>query len=205
MRLGGLTPRTGFDQTQQHSLNTDFAQECGAVCSNNEYAKMIEIKNRWSGAVIRVVDAANLRDADLRDADLRGADLCGADLCGADLRDADLRDADLRGADLCGADLRDADLRDADLRDANLCGADLRDAKNAPLVISGLRWVVQISGTGWMQIGCQRHSVTEWAGFDNDSIAEMDTSDALPFWEANKQLLMGLCAQHIHKEEKQEV
>jgi len=36
MRLGGLTPRTGIDQTQPHSLNTDFAQECGAVCSNED-------------------------------------------------------------------------------------------------------------------------------------------------------------------------
>jgi hypothetical protein len=79
MRLGGLTPRTGIDQTQQHSLNRDFARECGAVCSNKSDAKMIEIKNRWSGAVIRVVDAANLC----------GANLSDANLCGAVLRDAD--------------------------------------------------------------------------------------------------------------------
>ena len=123
----------------------------------NEYAKMVEIKNRWSGEVIQAVDAANLRGANLRGANLRGANLRGADLCGA---------------------------------------------KNAPLVISGLRWVVQISGTGWMQIGCQRHSVSKWDGFDEFDITEMDETDALPFWKANKPLLMLLCNQYVHAEEE---
>ena len=177
MRLGGLTPRTGFDQTQPHSAGRYATPECcrvqgrkpsvADVCSNNEYAKMVEIKNRWSGEVIQAVDAANLR----------GANLCGANLRGANLRGANLRGADLRGANLCGA-------------------------KNAPLVISGLRWVVQISGTGWMQIGCQRHSVSKWDGFDEFDITEMDETDALPFWKANKPLLMLLCNQYVHAEEE---
>ena len=64
---------------------------------------MVEIKHRWSGKVIKMVDADNL---------------CGADLCGADLCGADLRGANLYGADLCGADLRGANLCDADLRGA---------------------------------------------------------------------------------------
>ena len=88
----------------------------------------IEIKHRYTGTVIRTVEADTLRDADLRDADLSGAYLRGADLRRADLRDADLRGAYLRDADLRGADLRDAYLRDADLR-----GADLRDA-NLPYI-----------------------------------------------------------------------
>ena len=49
---------------------------------------MIEIKNRYSGKVIKSLDVANLRGADLCDANLRGADLCDADLCGANLRGA---------------------------------------------------------------------------------------------------------------------
>ena len=88
----------------------------------------IEIKNRFTGAVIRTVDAADLRGADLRDANLRGADLRGADLRDADLRGANLRGANLRDADLRGANLRDADLGDANLGDANLRGANLRGA-----------------------------------------------------------------------------
>src|SRR5450830_664832 len=99
----------------------------------------IEIRNRWSGAVIFTHEAegATMRDAvlaarnsgaNLSDADLRGADLIDADLRGADLRGADLRGANLRGADLRGANLRGADLRGANLRGADLSGANLRSA-----------------------------------------------------------------------------
>ena len=104
----------------------------------------IEIRNRWTGAVVfeytkegntiteTVLEAirrgADLRGADLRGADLRGADLRSADLRSANLRDADLRSADLRNADLCDANLRNADLCGANLSDADLCGANLSDA-----------------------------------------------------------------------------
>jgi hypothetical protein len=53
----------------------------------------IEIKNKWTGAVIRTVDADTLRGADLTDANLWGANLTGADLTGADLTGADLTGA----------------------------------------------------------------------------------------------------------------
>ena len=105
----------------------------------------IEIKNRWTGAILfeyekedntikdTLVEAvkkhADLGGADLGDADLRGADLGDADLGDADLRGAYLGDADLRGAYLGGADLGGADLRDADLR-----GADLRGANKIPYI-----------------------------------------------------------------------
>ena len=103
----------------------------------------IEIKRRWSGAVIftakgattyaaalamAIAAGANLSGADLRSANLRSANLSGADLRSADLRSANLSGADLRSADLSGADLSGADLRSADLRSANLSGADLRSA-----------------------------------------------------------------------------
>jgi uncharacterized protein YjbI with pentapeptide repeats len=96
---------------------------------------MIQIKNRFTGSVIKEIDAAglyganlygaNLYGADLSDADLSGADLRSADLRSANLRNADLRSADLRSANLSGADLRSANLRNANLRNANLYGADL--------------------------------------------------------------------------------
>jgi hypothetical protein len=76
-----------------------------------------EIRNLYSGEVLRTVEADSLVRADLYGADLRGADLRGADL-----RSADLRSADLRSADLRSADLRSADLRSADLYGANLYG-----------------------------------------------------------------------------------
>jgi uncharacterized protein YjbI with pentapeptide repeats len=92
---------------------------------------MIEIRHRFSGDVIQVIDADSLQGAylgaiDLRRADLSGADLSGAYLGGADLRWADLSGANLSRADLSEADLSEANLRGADLRGANLSGADLR-------------------------------------------------------------------------------
>ena len=56
----------------------------------------VKIKNRYTGDVVKLVDAETLQNADLRGADLRGADLWGADLRGADLRGANLRGADLK-------------------------------------------------------------------------------------------------------------
>jgi hypothetical protein len=106
---------------------------------------MIEIKNRWTGAIICtgetlkkavLANLANLRGADLRGADLSGAnltevDLRGADLRGADLRVANLSGANLRVADLSGAALSGADLTEVDLRGANLRGANLLRAEIA--------------------------------------------------------------------------
>ena len=112
----------------------------------------IEIRNRWTGAVVfeytkegntitETVLEAIRRDANLRDANLRGADLSGADLRGADLRDANLSGADLRCANLRDADLRGANLSDANLSDANLSDADLRgaDLRGANLSCANLR------------------------------------------------------------------
>jgi hypothetical protein len=112
---------------------------------------MIEIKNRWTGAIICtgetlkkavLANLADLRGADLNVADLRGADLRGADLNVADLRGADLRGADLRGADLRGANLRRADLLGADLNGADLRGADLlgADLNGADLRGAEIAW-----------------------------------------------------------------
>jgi hypothetical protein len=75
----------------------------------------IQIKNRWSGAVLfegesgmtlrQTLEKATTAKADLRYANLRGADLRYANLRGADLRDANLCGANLCGANLCGRKL----------------------------------------------------------------------------------------------------
>jgi len=96
----------------------------------------MQIKNRYTNAIL--FDSG---DADLCDADLCGANLRGANLRDANLRGADLRDADLRDADLCGANLRGANLRDADLRRANLCGASLHGADLRGANLSGAKEV----------------------------------------------------------------
>ena len=165
---------------------------------------MIQIKSRFTGNVLKEVDAAKLCGANLRAAKLRGADLCAADLRDADLRDADLRDTDLRAADLCGADLRGADLRGADLcgadlrganlRGADLCGADLcgEKLKSIPVFIYGLKWFVTVTNE-FLTIGCQRHTHAEWAAFSDEQISDMDEG-ALNFWQMWKPSLLSVCA-----------
>ena len=69
----------------------------------------IEIKNRWTGAILFEYEK---EDNTIKDT-LVEAVRNSADLGGAYLRGAYLRGADLGGAYLRGADLRDADLRDA--------------------------------------------------------------------------------------------
>ena len=59
---------------------------------------MIEIKNRFTGALIRSVAAESLQDANLRGANLQDANLEGAYLRGANLQGANLQGANLEGA-----------------------------------------------------------------------------------------------------------
>ena len=94
----------------------------------------IEIKHRFTGAVIFSVEAVSMREAveaalaagcNLIGADLIGADLTGADLAGCDLRDCNLTGCNLTYADLSGCDLSGADLSGCNLEDADLTGCDL--------------------------------------------------------------------------------
>ncbi len=183
---------------------------------------MIEIKQRYTNAILFIINTPSLRGANLCGANLRGANLCDADLCGADLRganlrganlcDADLCDADLCGADLCGADLCganlcDANLCDASLRGANLCDASLRGAnlngeklKSNPIFIYGLKWHIVVTNK-YLTIGCQRHLITDWQAFSDMTISNMHIN-ALSFWKTYKAMLMQLCAIQMMKTEE---
>jgi uncharacterized protein YjbI with pentapeptide repeats len=116
----------------------------------------IEIKNRWTGALIFGGDfkslkacvehavslqvnlsGSDLRGSNLRDSNLRGSDLRGSNLRGSDLRDSDLRGSNLRDSDLRGSDLRGSDLRDSDLRGSDLRGSDLRGSNLRGSDLSG--------------------------------------------------------------------
>lgn len=182
---------------------------------------MIEIKNRYTGAVVYTRSSANLCDADLRGVDLRDADLRYTNLCGANLRYTNLRDADLRGADLRGAGLSRADLSRADLRDANLsradlcganlcganlCGANLRDAdlcdanlygqkiQKTPIQINNLTWDIIIT-EHHMRIGCQVHTHQEWEDFTGDEVSNMGKG-AFEFAEKWRSILLMMCHEH---------
>ena len=143
----------------------------------------MEIKNRWTGKVLKEVDD----------------DLSGANLSGADLSGAALRYADLSGADLSGADLSGADLRYANLSCANLRGEKLR---STPVFIHGLPWLVTVTNE-FLTIGCQRHSHAEWAEFDDEKISRMEYR-ALDFWRRWKTVLLGVCAIQAAVEEGDE-
>ena len=87
----------------------------------------------------------------------------------------------------------------ANLWGADLGGANLEDAKNAPLIIPTLRWLVCINGFGYMRIGCQNHKVEQWKAFTDQEISRMD-SDALSFWNQYKVMLLAACETHVHSD-----
>ena len=111
----------------------------------------MQIKDRWSGAVLWEGECDNIREelqaaaksgadlsgADLSGADLSGADLSGADLSGANLSGVDLSGVDLSGANLSGVDLSGVDLSGVDLSGANLSGVDLSGANLSGADLSG--------------------------------------------------------------------
>jgi len=209
-----FTAEIDCDEMASRSLKVGLAAKWAVKNSAN--LSSADLRNAvLSSADLRNADLwnADLRNADLSDADLRNANLRNADLSSADLRNAVLSSADLRNADLWNADLRNADLSDADLRNANLRNADLWNAylsdadlwnanlRNADLWNANLRNAhglnphvkcIQIETypitytSEVMQIGCERHSISEWRDFDDGRIIQMDGKLALKFWRKYK-------------------
>ncbi len=138
------------------------------------------IKHRFTGLVLFELECGSLK-------------LCleAAVKSGAYLGDANLGGANLRGATLGGAYLRGA----------NLGGATYGDGipiTKQPVQVFGLSWPVLILDAH-MEIGCELHSLADWADFDNERIAQMDGTGARRFWTANKEpLLAGITAASIH-------
>ena len=130
---------------------------------------------------------ANLGEANLREANLRGANLGEANLREANLRGANLGEANLRGADLGEANLRGANLWGADLRGANLrgCAGNRNELKS--IFISGTYSITY--SFEYLQIGCERHKITDWWEFDDTRILNMDGKTALKWWREWKDTL----------------
>jgi hypothetical protein len=63
------------------------------------------------------------------------------------------------------------------------------DITMPPVWVCGLEYTVTILDLT-MRIGCQEHSLSDWAGFDNRQIAEMDGQKAVRFWAENKTKLL---------------
>lgn len=79
-----------------------------------------------------------------------------------------------------------ANLSEANLSEANLRGANLK-------VFHGGKWVAYID-PWFIRIGCQFFSVSEWNGFSDEKIGDMDC-DALEFWKENKAVIMTIAKQ----------
>ena len=113
--------------------------------------EVIEIKNRWTGAVLYSGEHADVKEA-VEAAVKARAYLADANLARACLARAYLAGADLAGANLAGADLADANLTGANLAGANLDGANLRGAKvgagDNEAALAGSRPIVQIGPIG---------------------------------------------------------
>jgi hypothetical protein len=73
----------------------------------------------------------------------------------------------------------------ANLRGANLRGANgnLKEIKSLFLDTYPVTYTSEI-----VQIGCQRHSISEWFEFDDDTISRMD-SKAINWWVSHKDLI----------------
>ena len=127
---------------------------------------------------------ANLARANLARANLDGANLDGANLDGANLVWANLAWANLAWANLDGANLDGANLARAKFGDGVTAARGIRQ-------VLGLRWPVTIFDNH-MRIGCQLHSLADWATFTKRDIVEMDGTDALLFWRRHKAMLLAL-------------
>ena len=121
------------------------------------------------------LNGSNLTGAYLNWAYLNGADLAGANLNGACLTGADLTRANLTGAYLNGADLTRACLTGANLK--GVCG-NLKHIKSIFLERYPIAYTSDI-----LQIGCQKHPITDWWEFEDDEIIEMDGEEALVWWK----------------------
>ena len=96
-------------------------------------------------------------------------------------------DANLRGADLRGANLGGADLGGADLRDANLGGCAGNRSIIKSIFISDVYPITYTINV--LQIGCERHAISEWWDFSDRVILEMDGKNALKFWKESKDFI----------------
>ena len=160
-----------------------------------------QVFNRWSGSVQFEAEIECSDDdttsikmgfavkwAVKTGASLEGANLYRANLYRANLYRASLEGANLDGANLYRANLDGANLDGANLDGANLEGANLEGANGINDYVKSIQIeTYPICYThDTMQIGCQRHLISEWSAFDDARIRHMDGTKALEFWRKYK-------------------
>ena len=158
-------------------------------------SEKIQIRHRDTNEVLFECEAPADLSSGLRMRHaLEKATQARANLDGASLDGASLVWASLDGANLARANLDGANLDGANLAGANPAGAKFGDGVTAERGIRqvlGLRWPVTIFDNH-MRIGCQLHSLADWATFTKRDIVEMDGTDALLFWRRHKAMLLAL-------------
>jgi uncharacterized protein YjbI with pentapeptide repeats len=140
----------------------------------------MEIKHRYTGAVLYSDDSADLKTCVMRAVGTR----------------ANLADANLAGANLAGANLAGANLAGAYLARAKLGGTYL-------FSIAGTRRYVLAARNGNIKIGCQVHTAIKWRkkglglakenGYSDAQIAEYRqyVNVAAAWIRASKKIPMG--------------
>jgi pentapeptide repeat protein len=147
-----------FEVHKRFSNDVAFTAEID--CAENAPRSLkLKLSVKWA-----IQNDANLRGANLSDANLSGANLRGANLRGANLSDANLSGANLRGANLWCADLCDAK-------------GNMRHIKSIQIIKYSITYTSEV-----IQIGCQQHTIKEWANFSDAEIRAMDEKSALEWW-----------------------
>ena len=93
--------------------------------------------------------------------------------------------ADLTRANLSSANLTRANLYGADLTRANLYGVSGCNCDYLVSLFIDTYPVVYTFDT--MQIGCEKHLISEWLDFSDHKILEMEGKKALKFWRKYKE------------------
>jgi hypothetical protein len=103
----------------------------------------------------------------------------------SDLSYSNLRYSNLSGSNLSYSNLRYSDLRYSDLSYSDLMGTigNMREIKSLQIETWPVTYTVER-----LQIGCQNHSIKEWAGFSDETIKGM-ADGALEFWHKWKDVI----------------
>jgi len=139
----------------------------------------------FDGAIFddAIFDHAYLDHACLTSASFERARFEGASLRGARLDYACLTSASFERASLRGARLKDARFGGARLNHASIEGVSgVNDyIKCIHIDTYPITYTADV-----MQIGCERHAISEWREFDDTRIARMDGKKSVKFWRKYK-------------------
>ena len=117
-----------------------------------------------------------------------GGAFWGGEFWGDAFLGGEFRGGEFRGGAFLGGEFWGDAFRGGEFRGGAFWGEKL--SRN-PLLLRGLKWHVTITDNQ-MEIGCERHLISEWRTFDNATINRMDRH-ALKFWLAHKAVLLALC------------